>query len=154
MQWKIFRLIFLLTGEPMKFRYPILVAVAFVLFLLFILNANAAPTNQILGNPISLAQTTTTESSHVFKAAPGVLNSLAVTSSAAGYAMLFNTTTAPANGTVAPVACYGVSAAGTTVISFYTYPLPFSTGITAVFSSTGCTTQTLSATAFFMAQYQ
>lgn len=123
-----------------------------LLILAAILHAAPANAQQILGNPIGLAQTTTTESSHVFKAAPGNLYNLAVTtSSAAGYVMLFNATTAPSNGAVNPIACYGVAANSSLFIP-YGYPLPFGTGIVAVYSTTGCNTLTLSTTAFFAAQ--
>lgn len=106
---------------------------------------------QIIGNPTAMAQSTTGESSHVFKSTgPGYLYSLGTTTSAAGWLMVFNTTTAPSNGAVTPANCYQV-AANTSVLFPYATPFPFSTGITAVFSSTGCFTLTL-ANAFFAAQ--
>jgi hypothetical protein len=91
------------------------------------------------------------EASHVFKASAGTLFGLSVTAtSTAGYVLVFNSATAPANGAVTPVACYYIpSAPGTIGIAFTPFPLKMSTGITAVFSTTGCFTSTGSATAFF-----
>lgn len=94
------------------------------------------------------------ESSHVFKATTGTLFGLSVTAtSAAGYVLIYNSTTAPADGAVTPVACYYIpSAPGTVGIAFTPFPLKMSTGIVAVFSTTGCFTQTGSATAFFLGE--
>lgn len=123
-----------------------------VLLILAALFCPPARAQQILGNPIGLAQTTTTESGHVFKTAPGLLYGLSVTTSAsAGYLMVDNVTAVPSDGAVNPFLCYGVAANSSVIIPF-AYPVPFSTGITAVFSTTGCNTQTKSATAFFQAQ--
>lgn len=119
---------------------------------LFLLVIGQHSSAQVLGNPTAVARSTATENSHVFDAAPGYLYSLGVTTSGtAGYAMLFDAVSAPSNGAVTPVACYAVAANST---GFYQYgsPFPFGTGITAVFSTTGCATLTLSATAFFFAQ--
>lgn len=124
----------------------------FAFLILYALFVRPADAQQVLGNPIALAQTTTTESNHVFKTTAGFLYSMSVTtSSTAGYLMLDNATSAPSDGGVNPFACYGIPANSTLAIPI-TYPIPFTTGITAVFSSTGCTTQTKSATAFFQAQ--
>ena len=93
------------------------------------------------------------ESSHVFKASAGTLFGLSVTSGAsAGYVLIFNATTAPADGAVTPVACYAIAANTTLGIAFTPFPLALSTGITAVFSTTGCFTKTASATSFFLGE--
>lgn len=93
------------------------------------------------------------ESNHVFKAASGTLFGLSVTSgNVAGYVLIFNATSAPADGAVTPVACYVLPANQTIGIAFTPFPLRMSTGITAVFSSTGCFTKTASATAFFLGE--
>jgi len=92
----------------------------------------------------------TTESSHVFKASSGTLFGLSVTSSSAGYVLIYNSATAPSDGSVTPVACYYLAGSpGTLGIAFTPFPLRMSTGISVVFSSTGCFTQTSSSTAFF-----
>ena len=72
----------------------------------------------------------------------------AITTTAAGYLMIFNATSAPADGAVTPVFCFYTSGApGSVSYALNTY---FSTGITLVYSSTGCFTKTASATAMFM----
>lgn len=91
------------------------------------------------------------ESNHVLKASAGTLYGLDVTTgAAAGYVMLFNATSAPGDGAVTPIKAWVVSANSSLGISYIPGPpLAFSTGITAVFSTTGPFTKTASATAFF-----
>lgn len=98
---------------------------------------------------------TAAEASHLIKAAPGNLYSLYVTTgAAAGYVMTFNLTSTPPDGAVTPVECVVAPANSTVSISFNGPPDIYSTGIVAVFSSTGCFTKTASATAFFKARAQ
>lgn len=94
---------------------------------------------------------TAAESNHVLKNAAGNLYSVyATTGAAAGYLMVFNATSAPVDGAVTPIHCIPVGAGSTAGLSFAGGPPEsFSTGITAVFSTTGCFTKTASATAFF-----
>lgn len=92
---------------------------------------------------------TAAEASKVFKASAGNLYAYQVTTgAAAGYVMIFNATSAPADGAVTPVKCVAVPAGATVGVSVNP-PEAFSTGITAVFSTTGCFTKTASATAMF-----
>jgi hypothetical protein len=92
---------------------------------------------------------TAAEASKVLKASAGNLYAYQVTTgAAAGYVMLFNATSAPVDGAVAPVKCVAVPAGATVGVSNVP-PEYFSTGITAVFSTTGCFTKTASATAMF-----
>lgn len=101
-------------------------------------------------NPVNSASG---EGSHVFKNVPGVLYGFSVTSGAsAGYVLVYNATSAPADGAVTPVACYALAANSTIGVAYTPLPLNMTTGITAVFSTTGCFTQTTSATAFFMSE--
>lgn len=101
-------------------------------------------------NPVNSASG---EASHVMKASAGVLYGFSVTTGAtAGYVLVYNLTSAPSNGAVTPVACYAVPATSTIGVAFTPLPLNMTTGITLVFSSTGCFTQTTSATAFFMGE--
>jgi hypothetical protein len=89
------------------------------------------------------------ESSKIFKASAGNLYAYQVTTGAlAGYVMIFNATSAPADGAVTPIKCVAVPAGATVGVS-NNPPEAFSTGITAVFSTTGCFTKTASATAMF-----
>lgn len=84
----------------------------------------------------------------VVKAAPGTLYAAEVGStSASGWLMLFNTTSAPADGAVTPLKAFQVAANTSARLAFST-PLTFSAGITLVFSSTGPFTKTASITAF------
>lgn len=96
------------------------------------------------------------EASHILKAAPGNLYSAYVTTGAtAGYLMVFNATSVPADGAVTPVECVYVPATNTTAITFGAGPPDaYSVGIVVVFSSTGPFTKTGSATAFFKARVQ
>jgi len=109
-----------------------------------------------VATPLAAIASTALEASHVLKASAGSLSTLSVTtSSAAGYLLLFNATTAPADGAVTPAACFGSIPAGVTFsLAWPSASLSFSTGITAVFSTTGCLTKTSSATAYFSGQVQ
>lgn len=82
------------------------------------------------------------------KGAAGNLYSVnLVTGASAGYFMLFNATTAPADGAVAPVKVWQVAANSERAIDF-PVPIRLTTGATLVFSTTGPFTKTASATAF------
>lgn len=104
--------------------------------------ASASPVNSATG-----------EANHVFKASPGVLYGFSVTTGgAAGYVLVYNAASAPADGSVAPAACYAVPASTTLGVAYTPLPLNLTSGITLVFSTTGCFTQTSSATAFFLGE--
>lgn len=98
------------------------------------------------------------ESGHVLKSGAGNLYGFSATVGVtSGYVMLFNATSAPADGAVTPLFCYPVTSNGTNGgmgASWGDLPARFSTGITIVFSTTGCFTKTASATAFFAGQVQ
>ena len=115
---------------------------------LFISDARAA----IIGNPIATVQSAAAESSHVLSNAPSDLYGIQVAiGTTAGYLMVFNATSAPADGAVTPALCFNVPAS-TTINYSPAYPVPFTTGIVGVFSTTGGFTKTASATAFFSGQ--
>lgn len=97
--------------------------------------------------------TSVAASSIVLKASAGNLFSVCVNAGAsAGYLLIFDATSAPADGVVTPVFSIPVAAN-----SFYTtdwaYPIRCATGITLVFSTTGPYTKTASATAFLSGQF-
>lgn len=105
------------------------------------------------------------ESNHVFcdatgtanvsHKAPCVLRSLYVTTGAvAGYLMIFNAVSAPVDGAVLPTACVIAPANNTVSLDFGGTGDLYKTGLTAVFSTTGCFTKTASATAFFSGRPQ
>lgn len=99
---------------------------------------------------ITPVKSASAESNHVLDATAGNLYSVYVTTGAtAGFLMLFNATSAPADGAVTPIECLIAPANSTTGLDRSQIPDVFSTGITSVFSSTGCFTKTASATAFF-----
>jgi hypothetical protein len=94
------------------------------------------------------ASSSAVSSGQVIKASAGNLYSFNVTSGAsAGFIMIVNSTTVPSAGAITPVKCYAIAASS----SFdRTFPMPisFSTGIVILFSTTGCFSYTVSATAF------
>lgn len=102
------------------------------------------------GAGITPVVSATAESDRIVKASAGNLYGLTVTAGAtAGYVLVFNSATAPANGAVTPLFCWVLPANSSLGVDFGVSPAVFSTGITASFSSTGCFTKTSSATAFF-----
>lgn len=108
------------------------------------------------GGPATPVVSASAEGSHVLKASPGCLLSMYVVGgAAAGFIMVFNSTTVPADGAVTPIECVPIAANSYQYINFA--PLPpewFSTGISAAYSTTGCFTKTVSSGAFFHALVQ
>ena len=96
------------------------------------------------------------EGSHVLKGSAGNLYGVVVTTGATGgYLMVFNATSAPADGAVTPQACIQAPANSATALSFGGRPPSiYSTGISVAFSTTGCFTKTVSATAYFSGDVQ
>lgn len=86
-------------------------------------------------------------SNTVVKASAGTLYGFSGNSTVNGFFMVFNATSAPVDGAVTPTKCYPYVANTPFGASFYP-PVYLSTGITIVFSTTGCFTKTASATAF------
>lgn len=66
----------------------------------------------------------------------------------AGYVLLINATSAPADGAVTPIWCIPVAANSGIDVSWRQAPRKMTTGATLIFSTTGCFTKTASATAF------
>lgn len=111
--------------------------------------ATAIAPNSAAGSALTAVPSTAVETGHVIKASAGNLYGFEVTSGAsAGFIMVFNSTTVPADGAVTPVKCYVIAANATVAVQFSPTPLRLSTGVTLVFSTTGCFTKTASATAF------
>lgn len=96
------------------------------------------------------------EACHVMKASAATGISFGVTTGAtAGYLMVFNSTTAPADGAVTPAVLSIQVPANATVSRSYTInPLLLTTGFTVCFSSTGPFTKTASATAMLEGTFQ
>lgn len=94
-------------------------------------------------------RTTVAASSVVGKASAGNLYGYNVVAGAsAGYVLVYNLTTPPVDGTVTPFRCIPLAANAGVDVNMRATPSYFTTGIVVAFSTTGCFTQTLSATAF------
>jgi len=112
------------------------------------LKVAATPTSSSV-NAIVPVRTTAVASNIVLKASAGNLYSInIVTGASAGYLMVFDAVAAPADGAVTPVKCLPIAANVGLETNMRSMPEYFATGITAVFSTTGCFTKTASATAF------
>lgn len=106
-------------------------------------------TQRVVQGSVAPVVSTAVESNHVICAGACNLYSGHVTSGAtAGFLMVFNATSAPGDGAVTPAMCVVVPASTTVGISAPA-PISFSTGLTVVYSTTGCFTKTASATAYF-----
>lgn len=116
-------------------------------------NFPVGPTATTVSSGITDVSSTSLESNHVLKGSAGNLYSVYVTTGAvAGYLLTVNSTTAPTAGgaAIAPVDCIIVPANTTVGLNMGGDPPdPYATGITAVFSTSGCLTNTASATVFF-----
>jgi hypothetical protein len=129
----------------------------------FLLGAVCAFPAQAAEN-IQGQQSGAAEGSHIFCDATGAapvhkapcqLRSLYITTGAvAGYLMVFNAVSAPADGAVTPRDCIYVPALMTASLDLGTTGEMYDTGVTASFSTTGCFSKTVSATAFFKARVQ
>jgi len=91
---------------------------------------------------IAPASSTAAESCRVLKASPGNVYSVSGYIGAAGFLMLFDATSAPADGAVTPKAWAYASAAGSWSMSYGSVPAVMATGITICASSTGPLTKT------------
>ncbi|MGI4807426.1 MAG: hypothetical protein ACRYF2_04875 [Janthinobacterium lividum] len=110
----------------------------------------AVTTSSLVPPSPTFVQTAASSSNLLLKATAGSLYACYVTTgSTAGFLMLFDATSVPPNGTVAPKDCVYCPANATTEIEFpFLTVEPFSAGITAAFSSTGPFTLTASSTVF------
>ncbi len=117
--------------------------------------AVATVPNTSANTAITPVVSTAVEGSHILKASAGNLYGVAVTTAGtAGYLLVFNATSAPADGAVTPLLCRAVGAYSSVDVDYGNIPVRYSTGITAVFSSTGCFTKTISATAMIEGRTQ
>ncbi len=113
------------------------------------------------GGPLTPVVGGSSLSATVIKASAGYLKRIDFVSGTAGFAMLFNATVAPANGSTTPGTapnqlqeCIPLAANTLATLNFGEAPEPFTTGITVVFSSTSCPTQTSASIGFFRALVQ
>lgn len=75
-------------------------------------------------------------------------------SAAAWWVMIYNATSAPADGSVTPVKCYAVPTGTTVLAGAFTVPITFSTGVVIGVSTMGCFDKAESAHAFISGDYQ
>lgn len=95
----------------------------------------------------------------VIKASAGNLYSFEVSANstlaaAAWWIMIYNATSAPADGAVTPLKCYAMPLGTTAFAAAFPTPVAFSTGITIGVSTTGCFTKTASTNAFISGDAQ
>jgi len=98
------------------------------------------------GAGLAPTATETAQSSVVLKAGPGNFYGANCTSTVAGYLMLFDAVSVPADGTVTPKKVWSMSANSSIEVGYFV-PLRMNVGITLAFSATGPFTKT-AATAF------
>jgi hypothetical protein len=115
--------------------------------------AGATQTIETITPPIAPVISTALEASHVIKGSAGSLFDWYVTTTQfPGYVMIFDATSAPADGAVTPKMCFAVGAGSTFISPAGKPPTVFATGITFVFSTTGPFIKTASASAFISAK--
>lgn len=86
---------------------------------------------------IALAASTALEVNHVIKSAAGKLYGLAGYLGAAGWVLVFDAASAPADGAVTPLAFLHMPSAGSWSMPFGLVPASFATGIVVCASTTG-----------------
>lgn len=100
-------------------------------------------------NGIAPSANTVVGGSRILKASAGNLYSVNVVSGAsAGFVLIFDSATVPADGTVTPVKCMPLAANTGIDLNFRSLPLAMTNGAVVVFSTSGCYSKTLSTTAF------
>lgn len=107
----------------------------------------------------SFTSSSTLAANQIIKASAGNIVSFNVSadstlSGAAWWIMIYNATSAPADGAITPAKCYAMSSGTTSFQSAFTLPVAFSTGITIGVSTTGCFTKTASTHAFISGDFQ
>ncbi|MDE2096504.1 MAG: hypothetical protein KGL39_04600 [Patescibacteria group bacterium] len=114
--------------------------------------------------PVTLSACTPISSSAlaanlVVKASAGALCSFNVSadstlSGAAWWVMVYNATSAPADGSVTPLKCYALPLGATGITASFSQPVTASTGITIGVSTNGCFTKAASTHAFISGDFQ
>jgi hypothetical protein len=117
-------------GQPIGAGYPMPVQVS--------VTALASVTSSVL------------ERARVLKASPGNLYGFQANASQSGWVMLFDLTSEPADGAVAPRKVWQINTSQTATLEVrFQPPLAMSAGATLVFSTTGPVTKTAAASAYF-----
>lgn len=117
--------------------------------------SDAAGRLYVIADPSGLAAATilytsaALEGSKVVSATPIIISGLVVTtSSTAGYLMVWNQATVPADGAVTPALCFYIPSSPSS--TGYAINFKGSTAASIAFSTTGCYSKTISATVTFM----
>lgn len=122
------------------------------------ISASGGITTSVTPVAVATVASTALEACHVLKASAGGLITLtAEIGATSGYLLVFDASSAPADGAVTPIWWREISSNGTNgglSASWGVSPISATTGITACFSTTGPFTKTASATAAFSAQVQ
>lgn len=110
-------------------------------------------------SPATKVSTAALAANLVVDAASGHLTSFEVAadstlSGAAWWVMIYDATTAPADGSITPAKCYAIPSGATTISAAFPIPTTFTTGIVIGVSTTGCFTKTASTHAFISGDFQ
>lgn len=109
--------------------------------------------NTLPSSGVTTTATTAVAGSLILKASAGNFYGFNVVAGAsAGYLMIFNSTTVPADGAVTPLRVYAVAANASLSVS-WDIPRYHSAGIALVFSTTGPFAKAISATAFISGEF-
>jgi opacity protein-like surface antigen len=111
----------------------------------------------VAADAIKPISSTVAEANHVICTGPCLLRSLYITTGGtAGYLMTVDAASPPAAGgaAIAPLNCVYAPVNTSLSLDYGDTGEPYSTGLVVIFSSTGCFTNTASATAFFKARKQ
>lgn len=113
----------------------------------------------ILLATVTYASTSALAANLIVNAGPGFLYSFNVSadstlSAAAWWVMVYDATTAPADGAVTPVKCYALPSGAPSISAGFTSPESFATGVVIGVSTTGCFTKTASTHAFISGGYR
>lgn len=101
--------------------------------------------------PVSSAISTAAEASKVVCSTPCAIRSgyMTLAGGDVGFLMAFDAASAPVDGPVTPRECIYVAGPGTVAFDFGPKYEMYKTGLTLVFSTTGCFTKTAAAVAYF-----
>lgn len=123
------------------------------------INGNLKTTTATASSGLSTIATAALASNLVVNAASTKLHSFIVSADSTlwtgtWYVMIFNATSAPADGAVTPAKCYTLPIGTTSLGAAWPNPVRFSTGVTIVVSTAGCFSKTATVHAFISGDYE
>jgi hypothetical protein len=121
--------------------------------------ATIGSAGNVASSSVTHTQSSALASNLVVENAAGNLYSFEVSadstlSGAAWWLMIYDATSAPADGAVTPAKCFAYPSGATGASYAFPTPVAFTTGITIAVSTTGCFTKTASAHAFIAGDFQ